>query len=79
MEYAKCRSCDAPIIWARSATTDSLMPLNAEPVEGGNIAIVDGKAVVKKGDLFEESIQGPFYVSRSATCPNAKKYRKKAD
>ncbi len=80
MEAAKCRSCQAPILWVHSAVTGALMPVDAVPVsEGGNIVIVDDKAHVLKGDLFEElmPLETPKYKSHFATCPNAAKHRKK--
>lgn len=78
MDRSPCRSCGAPMIWLRSASTGNLMCLDAEPVADGNIVILDGKAVVRKGDLFEENIaaDAPRYKSHHATCPDAAKYRK---
>lgn len=76
MEQSKCRSCGAAILWLRSAATGTLMPLDAEPFEGGNIAIVDGKAVVFNGSLFETMVDGPRYRSHFTSCPNAAKHRK---
>lgn len=72
----KCRSCSAEILWVNSASTGNVMPIDAAPVEGGNIAIVAGKAVVLRGDLFEESLCGPRYQSHFVSCPNAQKHRK---
>lgn len=76
MEQGKCRSCGAQIIWIRSAKTDNLLPLDAEPVPDGNTYILDGKAVIQKGDIFDEMIDGPRYKSHFATCPNAQQHRK---
>ena len=76
MEHGKCRSCGAEIIWIRSAATGSLMPLDAEPVEGGNVVVKDGMAHVMRGDLFEEMLDGPCYQSHYVTCPQAAKWRK---
>jgi hypothetical protein len=61
MEYAQCRQCGSPVIWTRSVTTQFLMCLDAEPVVDGTIAILTGAAVVMRGDLFEEKIDGPRY------------------
>jgi hypothetical protein len=76
MDRGKCRSCDAPVLWVQSATTGSPMPLDAEPVEGGNVAIKDGVAHVMRGELFEEMIDGPRYQSHFISCPNAARHRK---
>lgn len=72
----KCRSCSADILWVKSASTGNVMPLDATPVPNGNIAIVAGKAVVLRGDLFEESLGGPRYQSHFVLCPAAAKFRK---
>ncbi len=77
-ERSPCRSCKAPLLWVRTAAFDSLMPLDADPVPDGNIVLIDGKAHVMKGDLFEPFIDDrPRYKSHHATCPEADKWRKK--
>ena len=79
-QKAKCRSCQADILWVRNASKGTFMCLDAEPVCGGNVAIVDGLAkVVKKGDLFEAEGEFPVlrYRSHFVTCPEAKQWRKK--
>ena len=79
-QKAKCRSCQADILWVRNASTGTFMCLDADPVCGGNVVVVDGLArVVKKGDLFEEPAGGPFYQSHFSTCPEAKQWRKKKE
>lgn len=76
-ERARCASCHAEIIWTRTSASGSLMPVDAEPVEGGNIKIVDGVSHVMKGDLFEPMVGGPSYVSHFVTCPNREQHRRK--
>jgi len=67
-----CRSCNAPILWARSAKGKRRpMPLDPEPVPGGNVELVDGEAWVVKPDP-----NVPRYVSHFATCPNAGQHRR---
>ena len=76
-EQSPCRSCGAPMLWVRT-TAGNLMPLDLEPVPGGNIVLKDGLAHVLKGDLFEGMIdEGPRYVSHFVTCPEAAKHRRK--
>ena len=73
-----CRSCGAKILWVRTAATNALMPLDAEPCADGNIVLRDEKAHVLKGDLFAGAEGGgPRYKSHFACCPNARKHRKK--
>ena len=81
MTKGKCRSCGAPVLWVPSATSRATVILDAEPVEGGNVILLDGKARVIPTDLFEESLTGPLpaerYLSHFATCPQASKHRKR--
>lgn len=77
MQQAKCRSCGAVIYWVRTEATDALMPIDAVPVDDGNVVLVNEKARYMKGDLFEAKTEGPRYKSHFATCPNAKQHRKK--
>lgn len=76
-DQGTCKSCGEPILWAKSFSTHTPMPLDAEPVANGNIFIKDGLAHTMRGDLFEDMADGPRYVSHFATCPLAAKYRKR--
>jgi hypothetical protein len=76
-ELSKCRSCGQPIMWCKTAATGTLMPLDARPVENGNVIIKDGLAHVLKGELFEEMADGPRFISHFATCPDHAKHRKR--
>jgi len=72
MKVSQCRSCDAPIIWAHTST-GRLMPVDANPVEGGNLSL---KQV---GDRIEAQVVEPGkgkYVSHFATCPQSKAWRR---
>jgi len=71
-----CRSCAAPIYWA--ITTDGKrMPVDAEPVLGGNIDLdfnlPISAHVVPKGSQHKASL----YTSHFVTCPNATTHRRK--
>lgn len=74
---ARCRSCNAPIIWATTENGRKI-PLDEEPaerptglfrlepIEGSN----DQRAVSAVGE--------PVYLSHFSTCPNADQHRKPA-
>jgi hypothetical protein len=49
------------------------MPLDADPVESGNIVIRNDKAVLLTRG---EDTDLPRYTSHFATCPHAKRFRK---
>ena len=68
-----CRSCNAPIIWARTAS-NKLMPLDAEPTVLGNCVLENGVVtVLGLGDAVPQN--APIYRSHFATCPTARKNR----
>lgn len=74
-----CRSCGAPIIWARTPSGRTI-PIDRQPTDDGNVRVTyDGhKAhaqVVGKPDLF--TADEPRHTSHFATCPNADQHRKK--
>ena len=78
-EKGNCRSCGRPVLWVRSAATGSIMPLDAEPTEDGNVILVGDQAHVLKGDLFEPMLEGPRYLSHFATCVGAAQHRKRKE
>lgn len=74
---AACRSCSAPIEWARTVN-GRLIPLDAEPDPAGNVLLEDvqGSRVAHvlgaRGDVpFELAhLDGPRYMPHHATCPS---------
>jgi hypothetical protein len=71
--------CGAPMAWFKSEASRAPMPLDPDPVPDGNIVIRNGLAVVVGNDLMAPTANEgePRYKSHFATCPNAKKFRKK--
>jgi hypothetical protein len=66
---ARCRSCGAPIIWAKTAR-GSPIPLDASPGPQPNLAPnADGAMVVVPPGSGQ-------HTSHFATCPNAAAHRK---
>lgn len=76
MNIVQCRSCQARIFWAKSAKSGAAMPIDADPIEGGNIRIINGEAHVLSGDMAEEMMRGPAYQSHFVSCPHAARHRK---
>lgn len=72
-ELGTCRSCRAPIRWAHTQKGHRI-PLDPEPVEGGNLVEVAPGIVrvVEPGDP-----SGARFVSHFATCPNAGAHRRR--
>lgn len=77
---ATCRSCGAPIIWAK--TLGGLnMPLDAEPNPDGNVVLAHGLAIVREKPSFEvrgEREGETRHTSHFATCPFAAQHRRRA-
>ena len=89
---AVCKSCGAAVEWA-TTEKGKRMPVDAEPVEGGNILLSHRKVgqppvalyqsaeqIAKLAAEHERSPQeGPLrlYVSHFSTCPQAPGWRKK--
>lgn len=74
MAIEHCRSCNAPIVWAKTEKGKP-MPVDAEPVADGNIELQAGIAkVVKAGEVLPGTL---LYKSHFATCVHAASHRKK--
>ena len=79
-----CRSCGAPIIWARTLNGKA-MPLDAEPSSAGNITLHDTgdpqapqARVLAGADLFDaRSAETTLYLSHYASCPDSEKWRRR--
>ena len=80
---ARCRSCDAHIIWARNEQTERLMPLDAKPALKGTLLLdtpSNGREptlVTSRHPLYAARVGAgdPLYVSHFATCPHAEAHR----
>lgn len=82
---ARCRSCNAPVIWT-VAKTGRRMPVDAEPAEGGTVALIryptepdrPPGAIVLGGVMLADAIEQEQQLHKShfATCPNASKHRR---
>jgi hypothetical protein len=68
---AVCRTCGAPIAWVHTRTGMS-MPVDPEPVLGGNLVIDVGLVAT-----YVEPAPGQrLHVSHLATCPDATTHRR---
>lgn len=81
MNYSKCRSCGARVIWARTEAGKK-MPVDATPVRHGNIVLAVEKHDAENDPLaitFSEPLDdgNDRFVSHFATCPNAPEWRSK--
>lgn len=81
---SSCRSCAAPIRWAKTLGGKAI-PLNAQPDPAGNITLKetgDPKAplarVLAGADLFDARTAGTeLWMSHYATCPDSQKWRRR--
>lgn len=76
-----CRSCNALVVWTRTAFNHTAMPVDWDPVPHGNIVIVehDGEPlrsmVLPPGD--ERINAETTYTSHFATCPDGDRWRRR--
>lgn len=86
----RCDGCRRPIEWVITEAKRARMPIDPEPVADGNLVKLptpceDGTEIVRyltKAELANEGgslFDAPTdrYVSHFATCPDAKRFRKK--
>jgi hypothetical protein len=75
-ETSLCRSCSAPIIWAKTSLGKN-MPVDATPTPAGNLLLRDDGTVLTLGAAGAGAI-GTRHTSHFATCPNAREHRNRA-
>lgn len=71
----RCRSCDAPVLWANTEK-GRRMPLDPDPYSGPDprvFVLRAGVAIAVTPDAFPDE---PNYRSHFATCPNAAEHRR---
>jgi hypothetical protein len=79
---SRCRSCDAEIVWATSATGKA-MPLNAKPDPMGNVRLYGPNGARSAVVLAAEKLKlartagVPLYMPHHATCPQGGAWRKR--
>lgn len=69
-----CRSCGAQIFFARTEK-GRRMPIDAEPVAGGNLSLILGPPHLAEVRVVEVDGMNR-YVSHFATCPQSAAHRK---
>lgn len=68
MKPSSCKSCGAPIYWAKTSAGKDI-PLDAKPQKGFIVDFVKSSETLK-------AIPRNVYISHFATCPNADFHRK---
>lgn len=74
----QCRSCQAPIVWARSQSTGKWMPIDDESVPDGNIRLDGDEFQVLAGVRLESARTSGehLHVSHFVTCPYSRQHRR---
>jgi hypothetical protein len=77
-----CRSCKAPIRWAITAETGSIMPLDAEPNPQGEWRLTsrDRGELPRAIHVAEDrrpGLQRELMMAHWATCPYADRHRRR--
>jgi hypothetical protein len=83
MRVEQCRSCKAPIIWA-IARTGRPMPVDVEPIAGGNIELDEQQATPQAlrplaplARLVRAEPGVLRYRSHFASCPDSWKWKRR--
>jgi hypothetical protein len=85
VDACRSASCGAPIVWA-STTAGELMPVDAAPVEGGNVELVPPVCNPQRAALPVAIVHDPAqpslfggdrWVAHFTTCPDADRWRRK--
>lgn len=71
---AKCRSCEALVIWAQMPS-GKMAPFDEEPDPKGQWVIIGGKA--RREELEDRALMRPMHTSHFATCPDAQQHRRR--
>jgi hypothetical protein len=81
---ASCASCGAPILWARTGS-GKLIPLDADPVDNGNVELGAFHSVQGVPDFRDAKVWGSAhrwpdgtrrYRSHFVNCPQAERWRR---
>lgn len=75
----RCRTCDAPIIWATSESTLKAMPVDAEPSPAGSVQLIprEGRTPLARVIPARDRFAKTLHTSHFATCPQASQHRKR--
>lgn len=75
----RCRSCNAPIFWAKDVSTGKSRPVDAAPDDRGNAVLYDrgGTVMVRQLERGEEPHVGEKRrMFHHATCPDRANWQK---
>lgn len=76
---SSCRTCHAEIEWVRTPEGRT-MPIDPEPAEDGNLALIAGDPIIAVPVAANELLvddDGLRYKSHFATCPQADQHRRR--
>lgn len=71
----KCRSCGAPVIWARTPAGKRI-PLDLTPTDDGNVLLDDHGTATVMGGLAVWPPGAYRWTSHFASCPQAADHRR---
>lgn len=76
---ARCKSCNALIMWLRNDRTGKMSPIDAAPNINGNCLVLDDDEhyhVLAKIDAIAQD-PSRIYTNHFATCPEAAQWKSK--
>jgi len=76
----RCSSCNALVVFAQNPKTLITMPIDANPVAGGNIRLTERVGGLPLAEVVSRTLafgRTDLRLSHFATCPNAAAHRKR--
>jgi len=80
MTRERCRSCNAEIIWCTTEHTHKSVPVDADPVAGGNVELVEHEYTTPVARVVSTRFtfgRTDLRKSHFATCAQAGAWRRK--
>lgn len=79
-----CKTCKAPVLWARNIVTGKMQILDATPDQAKGNIIVDPRGHEPRCQILDRDATAAargrgdaLYLSHFATCPDAATYRRR--
>lgn len=74
---ARCKSCGARVLWARTVKGSKGIPLDPDPEPGGNVKLRRGKDGALEAEVVEARPDVWLHQSHFVTCPQADQWRRR--
>lgn len=79
LKVTRCNGehCRAVVHWSRTTNNNRTIPLDPDPVAGGNIRLNDDGTCTVMAKAEREAFTGPTYVAHHTTCADRDAFKQK--